>query len=111
MTTATQTNGPSTNKSPTSNKYESGAPFTDSAREQAHQMIDKVAERGSVAEKNLRSAAEKSGDKVTETQQKAKESLDSSIETVKRLVQDYPFATAGAVFAAGILFSAWVRRR
>jgi hypothetical protein len=110
MPTATQSNNSTSKQSP-NHQLGSEAPFTESAREQAHQMIDKVAERGSSAEKNLRAAAEKSGDKVAETQLKAKESIDSTVETVKKLVQDYPLATAGAVFAAGILFSAWMRRR
>jgi len=111
MSTATHTNSATTEKQASNQQHRSDAPFTDSARQQAHQIIDKVADRGSAAEKNVRSAVEKSGDKVAEKQQQAMKTMESSFAAAKRLVQDHPYATGAAVFAAGFLFSAWLRRR
>lgn len=83
---------------------------TSRAAKAAHEVIDDTAAKTEPVELQIREKAASAGDKVEETQEKAREQLDESLAKAESFVKDKPFTSAGIAFAAGIVVSTLLRR-
>ncbi|TQV69685.1 DUF883 domain-containing protein [Exilibacterium tricleocarpae] len=88
----------------------SESPVTERARKGAHEAVDKAADRAAAAERSFRRTADVSAEKLGENQERLKTQFDESISKARQMARENPLATAGLAFAAGVLFSAWLRR-
>ena len=87
------------------------APVTERASQAAHHAVDNVATKASAAEDTLRKTAAESAEAIAQKQEAIKQQLQSSYSKTRELAAQNPLATAGIAFAAGVLFTALLRRR
>jgi ElaB/YqjD/DUF883 family membrane-anchored ribosome-binding protein len=109
MASAQQTTAHSTNKG--NGNMGLNSPVTDRATQAAHHAVDSMAEKASAAEDSLRKTAASSRESIAHKQEEIKHQLQDGYSKTRELAAQNPLATAGIAFAAGILFTALMRRR
>jgi len=110
MATATHSNSKS--------KATSEAPWTDKAATAVHDTVDQMAHRAAQAEGNLRQTAENSSEALSAKSEAIKDQADvqylkarAQFEKTRALAAQYPLATVGIAFSAGVLLTALLRGR
>lgn len=89
----------------------SSAPTTEQAAKAAHDTIDKVATKAADAEEYVRTHAEQSKESISQRKEQLEQSLQDSMERTKSFARENPLLCAGLAFAAGMIFTALLRRR
>ncbi|MFW8591612.1 DUF883 domain-containing protein [Glaciecola sp. 2405UD65-10] len=84
-------------------------PVIDKVRDTLHESVDTLAQKAASTEESLRSGAQNGTQSIQEAQAKAQAKWEES--GVKKYATENPIATAGIAFAAGMLFSAVLRRK
>lgn len=86
------------------------APTTEKLAEVAHEAVDKAAARSAEAERAARHTAERTREKAFETASTAQQASQDALQSVTAYTQRKPLSALGVAFAAGIMFSALLRR-
>jgi len=76
----------------------------------AHETIDRVTPKANRAEQEVRGAAARAADSAKLLQEQTVLATEENLRKVRSFIGSNPLATAGIVFAAGILLGALVRR-
>ncbi|MBQ4797545.1 DUF883 domain-containing protein [Pseudoalteromonas sp. MMG006] len=116
MATATNTKANTdtniqTNIKPELKQTESEAPFTEKATSVAHEAVDALSSKASVAESSVRKGASSSAEALSEKQLIAREKLSECTTKTRAFASENPLATAGIAFAAGMLLTSLLRRK
>jgi ElaB/YqjD/DUF883 family membrane-anchored ribosome-binding protein len=83
---------------------------TDKAAEAAHEAVERMAARVDQIEDHLRQTAADARMSIRETAGKAQRASHDVVTDVRQYVFEHPVATLGIAFAAGVVFSALLRR-
>lgn len=120
MSTRTSTNGSesrtrgtATSKTPQNDTAQAGPqPATTAERfnDAAHRAVDNVTARLAEAERTLREQATDKEESIRDAADQASRKASELKQRTSRYINENPMAAAGIAFAAGILFSAWMRR-
>lgn len=94
----------------TSGRNSSDNPTTDRIAAMAHDTVDRVAESANYAEKEVRSAASRAAEHAREMQEQAVEAAGENVKKARSYIEENPLMSAGIAFAAGVVFSALIRR-
>lgn len=78
--------------------------------EAAHRAVDTVAAQVAEAERRLRDSATDNQDALKDVAGQATEKASEVKDRTREYINNHPLAAAGIAFAAGIVFSAWMRR-
>ena len=112
MATATNTKpNTETNMKPDLKQRESEAPLTEKATSVAHDAVDALSSKASVAESSVRKGASSSAEALSEKQLIAREKLTECSAKTRAFASENPLATAGIAFAAGMLVTSLFRRK
>jgi ElaB/YqjD/DUF883 family membrane-anchored ribosome-binding protein len=84
-------------------------PVADKVKDTLHESVDALAARAAVTEKSLREGAQNGSDNFAEKQAELQAKWNDS--SVKRYASENPITTAGIAFAAGMLFTAILKRK
>lgn len=84
-------------------------PVADKVKDTLHESVDALAARAAVTEESLRDGAQNSSENFAEKQAELQSKWNDS--SVKRYATENPIATAGIAFAAGMLFTAILKRK
>lgn len=84
-------------------------PVATKVKDALHESVDALAERAAATEESLRETAQNSSENFTEKQAELSNKWNNS--SVKQYATENPVATAGIAFAAGMLFSTFLKRK
>lgn len=84
-------------------------PVADKVKDTLHESVDALAQRAAVTEETLREGAQNGSENFAQKQAEFQSKWNDS--SVKRYATENPVATAGIAFAAGMLFSAILKRK
>ncbi|WP_372762341.1 DUF883 domain-containing protein [Pseudoalteromonas sp.] len=110
MATATNAKTTST-KAAEVKKPTTEAPLTEKATSAAHEAVDALSGKAAAAESSVRKGASSSAQTLSEKQLIAQQKLGEYSSKTRALAAENPLATAGIAFAAGMLFTALLRRK
>jgi ElaB/YqjD/DUF883 family membrane-anchored ribosome-binding protein len=85
-------------------------PTTERLAAMAHDTVDRVAESATYAEQEVRSAASRAAEQARNYGEQAKAAADENVQKARSFIEENPLMSAGIAFAAGIVFSALIRR-
>ena len=83
---------------------------TDKAAAAAHEAVDKMATTADNIEERVRHSANRAQDQARDTADRAQRISADVITDVRHYVYEHPVASLGISFAAGLVFSALLRR-
>jgi len=83
---------------------------TDKAATAAHEAVDKMAATADNIEERVRHSANRAQDQARDTADRAQRISADVITDVRHYVYEHPVASLGISFAAGLVFSALLRR-
>jgi ElaB/YqjD/DUF883 family membrane-anchored ribosome-binding protein len=83
---------------------------TDKAAEAAHEAVERIAARVDQIEEHLRQTAADARMSLRETAGRAQRASQDVVTDVRHYVFEHPVASLGIAFAAGVVFSALLRR-
>ncbi len=89
---------------------ESQSHTTDKIAKAAHEAVDKMAASADQVETRVRQSAAEAQSTMREKTDQAQRMSEDAIVNVRNYVHEHPFASLGLAFAAGIVFSALLRR-
>jgi ElaB/YqjD/DUF883 family membrane-anchored ribosome-binding protein len=84
---------------------------TEKVSQAAHETVDRVAQKASRAEEQLRDAADRAAQAAQAAREKARVEADATIRKVTGYIENNPLTSAAIAFAAGALVTALLRRR
>lgn len=84
-------------------------PVADKIKDTLHESVDTLAEKAAATEASVRSAAANGSQNFSAKQQELEAKWNES--GIKQYATQNPVATAGIAFAAGMLVSAFLRRK
>ena len=87
-----------------------GNSTTDRLAAMAHDTVDRVAESANYAEQEVRGAAGRAAERAREMQEEAMATADQQVKKARSYIEENPLMSAGIAFAAGVIFSALIRR-
>jgi ElaB/YqjD/DUF883 family membrane-anchored ribosome-binding protein len=93
-----------------SGRNSSDTPATDRLASMAHDTVDRVAETANYAEQEVRSAAGRAAEHAREMQEQARAAAQENVGKARSFIEENPLMSAGIAFAAGVVFSALIRR-
>jgi ElaB/YqjD/DUF883 family membrane-anchored ribosome-binding protein len=83
---------------------------TDKIAKAAHEAIDKMATGADQVEARVRQTAADAQSSMRERTDKAQRMSEDALANMRDYVHEHPIASLGMAFAAGIIFSALLRR-
>lgn len=107
----TTANKPNTNSNSKPENSATDPMYAQRAASFAHETVDKLASTASAAEKNLRNTAGLSADAVKARGEQVKHEFESASAQTRAFIAKHPYASAGIAFGAGMLITAFLRRR
>ena len=87
-----------------------GASTTDRIASMARDTLDRVTPKANRAEHEVRDAAMKTTESITQLQEQAVEAAEKGLRQARSYIASNPLTTAGIAFAAGVLLSTLIRR-
>lgn len=83
-------------------------PVADKVKDTLHESVEALAARAAITEETLREGAQNGSENFAEKQAELQAKWNDS--SVKRYASENPITTAGIAFAAGMLFTAILKR-
>ena len=84
---------------------------TEQLANKAHEAVDRIAETAAPAEDKLREQAASADERAREAAGRGQEQADAALKTVTNYVRENPLLSMGLAFAAGAIYSSYMRRR
>ncbi|MBA2493032.1 MAG: DUF883 family protein [Gammaproteobacteria bacterium] len=83
---------------------------TDKVAAAAHEAVDKMAASADQIEERVRHSANRAQDQARDAADRAQRMSEDVVTDVRHYVYEHPVASLGMAFAAGLVFSALLRR-
>lgn len=90
---------------------QSKSPTTEKATQAAHDALDKASAKAASAEEYVREHASDSVEALQHKREALQKELDESMAKTRSFISKNPIMCAGIAFAAGMLFTALLKRR